>query len=131
MAAPAREDDGRPVETSERGMEAYPRHARGPCGSGPRQRIVNDELIVLSLPAAVTIAMPPPAVTVMMVMTVTMPMIVVISLRAGIDRVDRFAEWGYWRRNGGGCCRKSQTSGTECRHDIRPHVLLPDSCGWR
>jgi len=44
-------------------------------------------------------AVPPPAVTVVMVMTVTMPMIVVMSLCAGIDRVGGFAEWGYWRRD--------------------------------
>src|SRR6185369_10512691 len=128
MAAPAREDGGRSRETSERGMEAYARHARRPCGSGPRQRIFSGELILLSLPAAVTMAVPPPAVTVVMVMTVTMPMIVVVSLCAGIDRVSRFAKWGYWRRDGAGCCRKSQTGGTECCQDIRPHVLLPDRC---
>jgi hypothetical protein len=57
-------------------------------------------------------AVPPPAVTVVMVMTVTMPMIVVVSLCAGIDRVSRFAKWGYWRRDGAGCCRKSQTAKT-------------------
>src|SRR5262245_16824644 len=112
-------------------MEAYTRHARGPCCSGPRQLIFNGELILRSLPAAVTISVPPPAVTVVMIMTVTMPMIVVMSLGAGIDRVGRFAEWGYWRRDGAGCCRKSQTGGTECRQNIRPHVFLPDSRGWR
>src|SRR6478736_5285296 len=102
MAAPAREDGGRSREASERGMETYPRHARRPCGSGPRQRIFSGELILLSFPPAVT---------------VTMPMIVVVSLCARIDRVSRFAKWGYWRRDGAGCCRKSQTGGTECCQD--------------
>src|SRR5262249_16500416 len=50
MAAPRREDDGRPGEASEWGMEAYVRHARGPCGFGPRQRVFDYELNLLRSP---------------------------------------------------------------------------------
>src|SRR6478736_2235213 len=70
-------------------------------------------------------AVPPPAVTVVMVMTVTMPMIVVMSLCAGIDRVGGFAEWSYWRRDGARCCRKSQHGGVVARRG-RKNETVPD-----
>jgi hypothetical protein len=74
--------------------------------------------------------MAPPAVTMVMMITMVMPMVVVVSRRSGIDRIGSFAEWGYWSRDGARYCRKSQTGDAKCRQDNRPHVLLPDSCGY-
>jgi hypothetical protein len=42
----------------------------------------------------------PPAVTMMVMITMVVPMVVIVSRRSGIDRIGSFAEWGYWCRDG-------------------------------